>query len=133
MKSEKPVVTAAPEASDFFGVRSLLSEDERAIQEVVARFVDERILPIIADAFNDHRFPGELVGELAKLGLFGLNIDGYGCAGLSNVCYGLVCQELERGDSSMRSFVSVRSCRSGAMMEPSCTFSDRTRCSWPSK
>ncbi len=108
MTTETSAVIDAPEASDFFNVRSLLSEDEQAIQAVVARFVDERILPIIAEAFNDHRFPGELVGELAELGLFGLNIDGYGCGGLNNVCYGLVCQELERGDAGLRSFVSVQ-------------------------
>ena len=108
MTTETPVAIDAPEASDFFNLRSLLSEDEQAIQDAVARFVDERILPIIAEAFNDHRFPRELIGELAELGLFGCNIDGYGCAGLNNVCYGLVCQELERGDGGLRSFVSVQ-------------------------
>ena len=108
MTTETPAVIEAPEPSDFYNVRSLFSEDELAIQSVVARFVDDRILPIIAEAFNDHRFPDELVGELAEMGLFGCNIDGYGCAGLNNVCYGLVCQELERGDSALRSFVSVQ-------------------------
>ncbi len=108
MTTETPAVIDAPEPSDFYNVRSLFSEDELAIQSVVARFVDDRILPIIAEAFNDHRFPDELVGELAEMGLFGCNIDGYGCAGLNNVCYGLVCQELERGDSALRSFVSVQ-------------------------
>ncbi len=108
MTTETPIAIDTPEASDFFNVRSLLSEDEQAIQDAVARFVDERILPIIAEAFNDHRFPSELIGELAELGLFGCNIDGYGCAGLNNVSYGLVCQELERGDGGLRSFVSVQ-------------------------
>ena len=108
MTTETPVVTGAPAASDFFNIRSLLSEDERAIRALVARFVDERILPIIAEAFNDNRFPSELIGDMAALGLFGCTIDGYGCAGMSNVCYGLVCQELERGDSALRSFVSVQ-------------------------
>ncbi|NIM60605.1 MAG: acyl-CoA dehydrogenase [Acidobacteria bacterium] len=93
---------------DFFDVRALLSEEERQIQDATARFVDERVLPIIADAFDEHRFPSELVPELAELGLLGCNLDGYDCAGLNNVSYGLVCQELERGDSGLRSFVSVQ-------------------------
>ncbi len=108
MATQTPAVIETLEATDFFGVRSLLSEDEQAIQDTVARFVDERVLPIIAEAFNDHRFPSELVPQVAEMGLLGCNIDGYGCAGLNNVCYGLVCQELERGDAGMRSFVSVQ-------------------------
>ncbi len=108
MATETPAATETPEATDFFQVRSLLSDDEQVIQDTVARFVDERVLPIIAQAFNDHRFPCELVPELAEMGLLGCNIDGYGCAGLNNVCYGLVCQELERGDGGLRSFVSVQ-------------------------
>ena len=99
---------AAPQISDYFDVRSLLSEDERQVQDTVSRFVDERVLPIIAEAFDAHRFPAELVPELAELGLLGCNLEGYDCAGLSNVAYGLVCQELERGDSGLRSFVSVQ-------------------------
>ncbi len=99
---------AAPDAVDFYDVRGLLNEEERQIQDATARFVDERVLPIIADAFDDHRFPSELVSEVAELGLLGCNIDGYDCAGLNNVSYGLVCQELERGDSGLRSFVSVQ-------------------------
>lgn len=97
-----------PSEVDFFDVRSLLSEDERQVQDTVARFVDERVLPVIAQAFDEHRFPAELLPEVAALGLFGCNYEGYGCAGLNNVCYGLVCQELERGDSGLRSFVSVQ-------------------------
>ncbi len=108
MATQTPAVIETLEATDFFGVRSLLSDDEQAIQDTVARFVDERVLPIIAEAFNDHRFPGELVPQVAEMGLLGCNIDGYGCAGLNNVCYGLACQELERGDAGMRSFVSVQ-------------------------
>ena len=108
MTTETPAVIEAPEPSDFYNVRSLFREAALASQSVVARFVADRILPIIAEAFNDHRFPDELVGELSEMGLFGCNIDGYGCAGLNNVCYGLVCQELERGDSALRSFVSVQ-------------------------
>ncbi|MEE9296913.1 MAG: acyl-CoA dehydrogenase family protein, partial [Phycisphaerae bacterium] len=94
---------------DFYRIRDSLSEDERQVSETVARFVDERVLPIIAEAFENDRFPRELIPELAELGLFGCTIDGYGCAGLNSVCYGLICQELERGDSGLRSFVSVQS------------------------
>ena len=94
--------------TDLYAIRSLLSDDERQVQETVARFVDERVLPIIAEAFENDRFPEELICEIASLGLLGCNIDGYDCAGLNNVCYGLVCQELERGDSGLRSFVSVQ-------------------------
>jgi glutaryl-CoA dehydrogenase len=99
---------AAPQVTDYFDVRSLLTDDERQVQDTVSRFVDERVLPVIAEAFDAHRFPAELVPELAEMGLLGCNLDGYDCAGLSNVAYGLVCQELERGDSGLRSFVSVQ-------------------------
>ena len=108
MALAQPPVVESPEATDFFAVRSLLTDDERQVQDTVARFVDERVLPIIPKAFEDHRFPVELVPELAALGLLGCNYEGYGCAGLNNVAYGLVCQELERGDSGLRSFVSVQ-------------------------
>lgn len=99
---------ASPSATDYLNVRSLLTEEERQIQDAVARFVDERVIPIVPKAFEDHRFPGELVPEMARMGLFGCTIDGYDCANLNNVCYGLICQELERGDSGVRSFVSVQ-------------------------
>ncbi len=108
MAEGSPAILEGPEATDFLNLRSLLNDDERMIQDAVARFVDERILPIAAQAFDDHRFPSELVPEMAEMGLLGCNIDGYDCAGLNNVCYGLVCQELERGDSGLRSFVSVQ-------------------------
>lgn len=108
MTAVAPKSVGTPDAFDYFNTRSLLSEDEIAIQEAVARFVDERVLPIIPKAFEDHRFPSELVPEIASMGLLGCNIDGYDCAGLNNVCYGLICQELERGDSGVRSFVSVQ-------------------------
>ncbi len=94
---------------DLFDVRGLLTEDERMVQESVARLVDERVLPIIQKCFEEHSFPKELVPELAALGLFGSSLEGYGCAGLNGVSYGLICQELERGDSGIRSFVSVQS------------------------
>lgn len=94
--------------TDFFDVDSLLSEEERSIRDAVARWVDERVLPIIGEAFDAHRFPSELVPDIAKMGLLGCNLEGYGCAGLNNVAYGVICQELERGDSGLRSFVSVQ-------------------------
>jgi glutaryl-CoA dehydrogenase len=79
------------------------------VQDSVARFVDDRVLPIIGEAFEHGRFPKELVPEIAELGLLGSSIQGYDCAGLNGVSYGLICQELERGDSGIRSFVSVQS------------------------
>ncbi len=94
---------------DLYDVRGALTDDERLIQDSVARFVDERVLPIITECFEQHRFPRELVPELAALGLLGSSLEGYGCAGLDAIAYGLICQELERGDSGLRSFVSVQS------------------------
>ncbi len=94
---------------DLYGVHTLLSEDERMVQDSVARLVDERVLPVIQKHFEEHTFPRELVTELASLGLLGSSLEGYGCAGLNSVAYGLICQELERGDSGIRSFVSVQS------------------------
>jgi glutaryl-CoA dehydrogenase len=94
---------------DLYGVRALLSEDEQMVQDSVARFVDAEVLPIIRECFEQHRFPKELVPQIAALGLLGSSIKGYGCAGLNGVSYGLICQELERGDSGIRSFVSVQS------------------------
>lgn len=94
---------------DLYAVRGLLSEEEQAVQASVARLVDERVLPVIRECFERHRFPRELVPELAALGLLGSSLEGYGCAGLNAVAYGLICQELERGDSGIRSFVSVQS------------------------
>jgi len=94
---------------DLYDVHSLLSEEERMVQESVARLVDEKVLPVIQKHFEEHSFPRELVGELAGLGLLGSSLEGYGCAGMNAVAYGLICQELERGDSGIRSFVSVQS------------------------
>ncbi len=96
-------------APDFMQLADLLTEDERHVQAAVARFVDECVLPIIADCFEHERFPTELVPEMAALGLFGPTFKDYGCAGLGNVAYGLIMQELERGDSGLRSFASVQS------------------------
>ncbi|MDJ0812870.1 MAG: acyl-CoA dehydrogenase family protein [Woeseiaceae bacterium] len=94
---------------DLYDVRSELSDDERMVQETVARFVDDAVIPLMREAFEQHTFPTELVPQVAELGLFGSSIDGYDCAGLNSVSYGLICQELERGDSGLRSFVSVQS------------------------
>jgi glutaryl-CoA dehydrogenase len=100
---------AAIDPLDLYDVRGMLSEEERLVQDSVARLVDAEVLPVIRKAFEEHRFPKELVPQLAELGLLGSSIHGYDCAGLSAVCYGLICQELERGDSGIRSFVSVQS------------------------
>lgn len=97
------------ETPDLYQFDSLLTEDERSVRDAVARFVDERILPTIGECFEHERFPRDLVPEMAELGLFGPTFEDYGCAGLSNVAYGLIMQELERGDSGLRSFASVQS------------------------
>lgn len=105
----KSTAPAHLDPCDLYDIRSLLTEEERMVQDTVARFTDEKVLPIIGEAFDQHRFPKELIPEIAALGLLGSSIDGYGCAGLNAVSYGLICQELERGDSGIRSFVSVQS------------------------
>ena len=100
----------ALDPTDLFDIRSLLSDEERAVQDSVARFTNERVLPIIGDCFEQGRFPRELIPEIASMGLLGSSLpEKYGCAGLNGVSYGLICQELERGDSGIRSFVSVQS------------------------
>ncbi|HEY7393646.1 MAG TPA: acyl-CoA dehydrogenase family protein [Gemmatimonadaceae bacterium] len=94
---------------DFFNIESLLSEEERAVRDSVRRFVDDRVLPVIGPCYVEGRFPREILPGLAELGVFGANLpEEYGCAGLNNVAYGLIMQELERGDSGVRSFVSVQ-------------------------
>jgi len=102
---------AAPseDALDFLRLDSELTQDECLVRDSVARLVDQRVLPIIGECFEHSRFPKELVPQVAQLGLLGSSIQGYGCAGLNAVSYGLVCRELERGDSALRSFVSVQS------------------------
>ena len=94
---------------DLYDIRSELTEEECIVQDSVSRFVDSEVLPIIREAFENHSFPKELISGVAELGLLGSSIDGYGCAGLNAICYGLICQQLERGDSGLRSFVSVQS------------------------
>jgi glutaryl-CoA dehydrogenase len=108
-RSASAKITRALDPLDLFDIRSELSEDELLVQDTVARFVDDKVLPIIRECFEQHRFPQELIKEIAALGLLGSSIEGYDCAGLNSVAYGLICQELERGDSGLRSFVSVQS------------------------
>jgi len=93
---------------DYLHIDSLFNEQELLVRQSLRRFVDERVLPLVRDCYNDGRFPAELIPELGALGVFGANLEGYGCAGMSNVEYGLVMQEIERGDSGLRSFVSVQ-------------------------
>jgi glutaryl-CoA dehydrogenase len=95
--------------NDLFNIESAFSEEERAVRDSVRRFVDERVLPIIGSCYVEGRFPRELIPEMADLGVLGANLpEQYGCAGLNNVSYGLIMQELERGDSGIRSFASVQ-------------------------
>ena len=94
---------------DFIEFDALLSEDERLVRDNTRKWVEENIIPIIEQCNRDGRFPKELIPAMGELGFFGANLKGYGCAGMSNVEYGLVTQELERGDSGIRSFVSVQS------------------------
>jgi glutaryl-CoA dehydrogenase len=95
-------------AVDLLDVESLLNEEERLIRDTVREFVAKRVLPIIERHFRDGTFPDELIPGLAEMGVLGANLQGYGCAGLSSTAYGLIMQELERGDSGLRSFVSVQ-------------------------
>jgi glutaryl-CoA dehydrogenase len=111
MSLSTPTAADAPSDSalDFLRLDDELGEDERLVRDAVARLVDERVLPIIAECFESGRFPRELLPGLAELGVFGSTLQGYGCAGLNAISYGLICRELERGDSALRSFVSVQS------------------------
>ena len=95
--------------TDLYRIDDMLSAEERAIRDTVARFIDKEYLPIVGKHFRHQTFPTELIPKLADLGVFGATLTGYGCAGLSNVAYGLILQELERGDSGLRSFASVQS------------------------
>ena len=94
---------------DFYDIDALLSEEERMVRDTVRSWVEDRLMPVIGDAYINRLFPKELIPELAELGVLGANLpEEYGCAGLNNVAYGLIMQELERGDSGVRSFVSVQ-------------------------
>src|SRR5438105_6997679 len=100
---------------DYLEFDSLLSEQELMVRQTARQFVDDRIVPVIRDAFNTATFPKQLIPEMAHLGFLGANLEGYGCAGMNNIEYGLIMQELERGDSGLRSFVSVQG---GLVMYP---------------
>ena len=94
---------------DLFNIDAALTEEERAVRDSVRAFVDEKVLPIIGQCYVDGRFPTELIAEMGENGYFGANLpEEYGCAGLNNVMYGIIMQELERGDSGIRSFASVQ-------------------------
>ncbi|MEX2280324.1 MAG: acyl-CoA dehydrogenase family protein [Acidimicrobiia bacterium] len=97
-----------PDPHDFLATDSLLSDEEILLRDTVRRFVADRILPEVADWWDQGVFPREVAKEMASLGLFGMHLEGYGCAGTSNVAYGLACTELEYGDSGVRSFMSVQ-------------------------
>jgi len=113
---------------DFMEVDSLLSDDERLVRDNTRKFIEDNLVPIIEQCNRVGRFPRELVKPMADLGFFGASLKGYGCAGMSNVEYGLVMQELERGDSGVRSFVSVQS---ALVMYPIYTFgSDQQKDTW---
>jgi glutaryl-CoA dehydrogenase len=113
---------------DYLQIESLFNEEEVLVRQTARQFVDDRIIPVIKDCYNEGRFPMDVVPLMGELGFFGANLEGYGCAGLSNVEYGLIMQELERGDSGLRSFVSVQ----GALvMYPIRTFgSEEQRKKW---
>ena len=114
---------------DFYDIDSLLSEEERMVRVTIREWVEDRVMPIIGSAYVECRFPTELIGEIGALGILGANLpEEYGCAALNNVAYGLIMQELERGDSGIRSFASVQ----GALvMYPICAFgSEEQRRRW---
>jgi glutaryl-CoA dehydrogenase len=99
---------ALPPATDLYQIDGMLTEDERLVRDTVKKFVAGQVLPTIGEHFEAGTFPHELIPTIAELGLLGMHLEGYGCAGLSAVSYGLACQELEFGDSGLRSFVSVQ-------------------------
>lgn len=94
---------------DLFDIRSLLNEEEQIVSDNVSRFVDDNVKPIIQECFEKHEFPHQLIQPIADLGLLGSSIEGYECAGMNAISYGVICKELEKGDSGIRSFVSVQS------------------------
>ncbi len=96
------------QGTDLYQIEELLSDEERMVRNTVREFVEEEFMPIVRDHYRKGEFPKQLIPQLGKMGLLGSNLNGYGCAGLNNVAYGLINQELERGDSGLRSFVSVQ-------------------------
>src|SRR2546426_1056488 len=93
---------------DYLLIDSLFNEQELLVRQTARQFVEDKVLPLIRDCFRESRFPRELIPEMGRLGIFGANLEGYGCAGMSNVEYGLLMQELERSDSAVRSFATVQ-------------------------
>ena len=100
--------TPGLDPNDLYAVDELLSDDERLIQRTVRAFVRDRFLPVVGDHFEAGTFPRELIAEVAGLGLLGMHLKGFGCAGATAVAYGIACEELEAGDTGLRSFVSVQ-------------------------
>jgi glutaryl-CoA dehydrogenase len=98
----------AYEAPDFYDVDSLLTEEERVVRDTVRGWVEERVMPDIGRHFEDGTFPEHTIREMGEMGLLGASIEGYGCAGMNETAYGVICRELERGDSGIRSFASVQ-------------------------
>ncbi len=96
------------DVSDFYGLDSTLDDEDRLLRDTIRRFVDDKWMPVVAEHFEAGTFPLDLVPQIAQLGLLGIHLDGYGCAGASATAYGIACRELERGDSGLRSFVSVQ-------------------------
>src|SRR6476646_2056618 len=97
---------AAAALQDFLSIDTMLSDEERDIRDTVRAFVRSRVVPAVGDWFDEGRVPRELISELGKLGVLGMHLEGYGCAGTSATAYGLACLELEAGDSGIRSMVS---------------------------
>src|SRR5499433_4616977 len=114
-----PMASTGP---DYLDSDALLTEEQRLVRDTVRGWVEERVLPVIEEAAWEGRFPRELVPEMAEMQLFGATISEYGLPGLDNVAYGLMMQELERGDSGLRSFVSVQS---ALVMYPSFAFGSK--------
>ncbi len=113
---------------DYLSIDSLFNEEELLVRQTARQFVDDRVLPPMRDCYRDARFPDGLALEMGRLGFFGANLEGYGCAGMNNVAYGLIMQELERGDSGVRSFASVQG---GLVMYPIYTYgSEAQKAQW---
>jgi glutaryl-CoA dehydrogenase len=119
---------ATSQGVDFLDFDSLLTDDERLVRQTVRQFVNDEVLPIIEEHNREATFPLHLIPKMGELGFFGANLSGYGCAGMSNVSYGLIMQELERGDSGLRSFASVQS--SLAMYAISAFGSEEQKSKW---
>src|SRR5436189_4981253 len=113
---------------DYLLLDTLLSEQELLVRQTTRQFVENRVIPVIRDCFREARFPAGLIPEMGRLGFYGANLEGYGCAGMSNVEYGLIMEELERGDWGLRSFASVQA---ALVMYPMITFaSDHQKQPW---